>query len=281
MSVETQKIIDEIAEIIRRCGKRSEIEMAVLNDISFADLIAEQLKVEGPVREMAIRAVVNYLKGLEIEPDSELSREIEESIDFKKVIPELSKSEEFQNAITTAITDAVENGNFDVSGAFDDAIDAGTLDTPEIKKLIGEKVKIYIEDWDMSNLSDDANEKIEEIVFSEENIQSCLEGKREDINDLLLKQIETTLSTDWNGYNDYEFNPVVKALNNSKAFKAAIDNAVEELSKSDKMEKLLEKTVTSMLSGDESNLRSKLVEAISSKLMNKIAQTIVDRTFPQ
>ena len=279
MPTDTQNVLDQIAEIVRRVGKREEIENEIVENISFSDLVSEQIKVDGPVREMATRAVVAYLKSMEIESDSDWAGEIMEAIDFKKFIPTLLASKDFQEVLSSAIENLVENGDLDLSSAVSEALDQKDLQkmlsTPAMQEAIAEKLKSYVEEFDMSNLGDDFLEKMDEILFSKERIDACLNENSEVVDKLILGKVESYLDND----DCDDENPVSAAIGKSKAFQTAVDKAIAELVDSGKVTRLVEKVATDMLSGDDSELRGQLTSAISTQLVNRIAGGIVERAF--
>lgn len=278
MPNQTQEVVDQIAEIVRRVGRRDEIETEIAENVNFSDLVAEQLKVEGPVRDMASKAVVAYLKNLEIESDSTWAEEIMEAIDFKKFVPSLIQSKDFQDVLSSAIENLVENGDLDLSSAVSEALDQKDLQkmlsTESMQETIAEKLKSYVDDFDMSNLGDDFLEKLDEVLFSKERIDACLTENSDVVDKLIIGKVEAYLEGD-----DYDENPITEAIGKSKTFQSAVDKAIAELVDSGKVTRLVEKVATDMLSGDESSLRDKLTQAISTQLVNRIAGGIVDRAF--
>lgn len=280
MPTDTQNVIDQIAEIVRRVGKREEVENEIAENVSFSELVSEQLKVDGPVRDMATRAVVAYLKGLEIDSDSDWATEITEAIDFKKFVPSLLQSKDFQDVLSGAIESLVENGDLDISSAVSEALDEKDLQkllgTPAMQETIAEKLKTYVEEFDMSNLGDDFLEKLDEVLFSKERIDACLNENSDAVDKLILAKVESYLE----GSDDYEEeSPITVAIGKSKTFQTAVDKAIAELVDSGKVTRLVEKVATDMLSGDDSALRSQLTTAISTQLVNRIAGGIVERAF--
>lgn len=275
-----QNVVDEIAEIIRRVGKREEIEDQIAQDVDFSELVAEQLKVEGPVRDMAIKAITVYLKSYEIDAESDEATEIVEAIDFKQFIPTILKSDDFQEVLSDAVQGLIDNGDLNIADALTDAIDAKdlkeALGSEENQKTIADKIKSYIEDFDMSNLGDDTVDALDNAIFSKERIEECLQSNVEDVNEAILKKVNEFLDTDDEYDNE---NPVVQAITESKVFKNAVDAALEDLVKSGRVDKLVEKVAVDLLSGDDSVVRESLTNTISSQLVNRIAKSIVDQAF--
>ena len=87
----TLEVMKQVAEIIRRVGKRSEIEDEVAGNINFSQLVAELLMQDGPVRDAGVKLVTAFLKGYEIEPESREAEQILENIDYKKLVGGMTK----------------------------------------------------------------------------------------------------------------------------------------------------------------------------------------------
>ena len=276
----TQDILEEIAAIIRRVGKRDEIETEIVENISFSEIIADQLKIDGPVKEAVIKVIATYVKDMEITSDDDAASEILEAIDFKKFVPTLLQSKDFQETLGTAVENLLENGDLDLSTPLGDAIGDDeikkVLGTPAMQEVIVEKLKSYVEDFDMSNLGDDFYEKLDDTIFSRERIEACFKGNSKELDDLILKQVESYLD---NEDGDNDSNPIIDAIGESKAFKTAVDKAVDDLVDSGKVTRLVEKVATDMLSGDDSELRSKLTQVISVQLVSRIATSIVSQAL--
>ena len=77
----TNALIEEIAEIVRRVGKRTEIEDEIIENVSFSNTVTELINQPGPVRDTAVKAITNYIKTLEIESDSDTAEEILDAIE--------------------------------------------------------------------------------------------------------------------------------------------------------------------------------------------------------
>jgi hypothetical protein len=269
----TQAVVNEVADIMRRVGKREEIVDNIAENIDFSELIAEQLKTDGPVKEQAIKAIAAYLKGYE-------ATAILKNIDFAEFVPTLLQNKDFQDVVADAVTSALEDGNLDVSEQVSNAIGEKdfekVLSSEEVKATIAKKLKDYIDEYDMSNLSDDVTEKLDEVLFDPERIEMCLKENVGDINELVLKHITDFLES----YDsDSDDQPVAKAIAESKTFQNAVDRAIDELIDSGKVTRLVEKVAADMLSGDGSALREKLAQAISTQLVNKVASSIVAQAF--
>lgn len=277
---QTNRVLDEVAEIVRRVGRRDEIETEIAENVSFSDLVSEQIKVDGPIRDAAIRAIVAYMKGYEIEGDSDEASKILKAIDFKKFVPTLLQSKDFQDTIGFAIKSLMENGNLDISSAVREALDEDELKkilgSESMKEVIADKLKSYVEDFDMSNLGDDFYEKLNEVIFSQERIASCLKDNADLLDKKIMKKVENYLDND---DGDYDDSPINKAIGESKEFQKAVDKAIDELIYSGCIIRLVEKVATDMLSSDESELKNKLTQAISTQLVNRIASDIVDKAF--
>lgn len=277
----TDTVLQEIADVIRRVGKRDEVNDNIAENIDFSELIAEQLKTEGsPVRDMAIKVITTYVKDMQIEADSDEASAILEAIDFSKFVPALLQSKDFQETVGTAVESLLENGDLDLSSTISEVIEDSdlkkVLGTPAMQEVLAEKLKSYVEELDMSDMGDDFFEKIDGVVFSAERIEACLKNNGEALDDLLMKQIETRLE---NAEENGDDNPIFAAITESKAFNAAVERAIEDLVESGKVTRLVEKVAQDMLTGDDSELRNKLTDAISDKLVKSIASTIVNRAF--
>jgi hypothetical protein len=159
-----------------------------------------------------------------------------------------------------------------------DAIEAkdlkAMLQDSSMKETIAEKLKDYVENFDMTNLDEDTLEEMDKVIFSPERVEECLNQNIEKVNDAVMEKLETFLDSG----DTYYDHPIVKAISESKPFQAAIDRAVTELiENSSKLDKLVEKIAFELLSEGNSGLRTQLTIAISEQLTDKIASSFIDR----
>lgn len=290
MAAETlQNVVDQVAEILRRVGKRDEIEEQVAQDVNFSGLIADLMKEEGPVRDTAIKIVVTYLKGYEIDTESDEAAEIIRAIDFEELMKKIVDNEEIQGVLAKSIKGALdglsENGNF--QEAVDEAF--GLNDPEKLAKMVSGKrgeelqeiifaaIKSHFSDFDVGNLDEDAQREIELAVFTKKNVQACLEGQSKEI-ETAIGRVVKDLIENGTGTEDDE-NPLTKLIVESETLRTAVDTAINKLVETGRISKLVEEVAESMLNNDNSALKSKLVEAISGKMVDKIAQNFADRLF--
>jgi hypothetical protein len=277
MTNATSDTLEEIAAIIRRVGKREEVENEIAENVSFSELISDQIKTpDSPVREAAIRVIINYVKDMEITSEDDAAQEILEAIDFKKLVPSMLQNKDFQKSVESAIENMFDNGDLDLSSSISDALGDEELkkimSTETMRTTVAEKLKSYVEDFDMSDLGEDFYTKLDDIIFSKERVEEVIKKNSGAIEDLLMKQIESQLE---NASEDDSDNPIFAAISESKIFQSAVDKAIEDLVDSGRVTRLVEKVAQDMLSGDDSNLRNQLTTAISEQLTQKIASSIV------
>ena len=277
MTNATSDTLEEIAAIIRRVGKREEVENEIAENVSFSELISDQIKTpDSPVREAAIRVIINYVKDMEITSEDDAAQEILEAIDFKKLVPSMLQNKDFQKSVESAIENMFDNGDLDLSSSISDALGDEELkkimSTETMRTTVDEKLKSYVEDFDMSDLGEDFYTKLDDIIFSKERVEEVIKKNSGAIEDLLMKQIESQLE---NASEDDSDNPIFAAISESKIFQSAVDKAIEDLVDSGRVTRLVEKVAQDMLSGDDSNLRNQLTTAISEQLTQKIASSIV------
>mgnify|MGYP001584090162 CR=1 FL=1 len=281
------EVVDRVAEIIRRVGKREEIEEEVAGNVSFSDLANTLIDQEGPVREAAVKVVTSVLKNLEIESGSDEETQIIDGIDFNSFSTKLVDDPEISAALKSSIKSVIENCESD---EFTQAVESafGLDDSDRLTNILGEKVKgdldkvvvdkirTCVESWDTSDLDGDTVTGIEKAVFTPERIVSCLSGHDREITEAVtacaLVVIEAANPTDGDGV-------VTQTILESDAFKTAISTVLEQMVRSGKIDQLVEKTITSMLSSEDSTLRTKISSAVSDKLVGQIADSVVSRLF--
>jgi hypothetical protein len=274
-TAELNDVIDQIAEIVRRVGKRDEIEDEIAENVHFSELVTELIKQDGPVRDMAVKAVTTHLKDISIDSDSETANEILEAIDFKKLVPEILITDKAKKVISEVIENSIENGDIDFESAVTDAIDSkqikALLDREQVQKTFSDKTIDYLKILDLADLGE-ITQTIHEVAFSKEQLEKSLAQRKDDLDELIYDSVKGLVEQDasWDS-------PLGEAIAESKTFQASIDKAVVALVSSGRMDTLVEKVATSMLSSNDSEMRSKLTNAISDKLVSKIAGNLVGR----
>lgn len=282
-----EEVVDRVAEIIRRVGKREEIEEEVASNVSFSSLANDLITQDGPVREAAIKVVANVLKNLEIESGSDEETAIIEGIDFKAISTEFVGDPEVREALKSSVKMAIENFDPDVldetiDGVFglnDSARLVEILDKKvkeDLSKIVADKVRACMEDWNTDQLKEETLNDIEKAVFTPERIAFCLDGQAAEINravtDCALAVIKAVDPSDADEV-------ATQMVLESNAFKTAINDAVEKLARSGKIDRLVEEAVSSMLSSEDSVLRTKISETVSDKLVDRVAESVVSRLF--
>jgi hypothetical protein len=284
--------MDRIADIVRRVGKREEIEERVAENVDFAALINELLKQEGPVREAATKAVAKMMANLEIEQGSDTETNALEGIDFKAFAAGLANDPEIQEAIKDLIKGVVENVDTSDS-SWNEVIDEafGLNNAEKLAKLLGEseqgelntlvvsKVREMIDNWDPDDLEASTKVEIEKEVFNKDRVGACLAALNDEINQgiggFVSKVIEASDPEDADDV-------LAQLVLESDTLKAAVNTAVENLNRSGRIDRFVEEAVTSMLSGEDSSVRAKIEAAVSAKLTELVGgmtESIVNRLF--
>ncbi|MFA6432959.1 MAG: hypothetical protein WCV82_04085 [Candidatus Paceibacterota bacterium] len=289
---EVSDVMDRIADIVRRVGKREEIEERVAENVDFAALINELLKQEGPVREAATKAVAKMMANLEIEQGSDTETNALEGIDFKAFAAGLANDPEIQEAIKDLIKGVVENVDTSDS-SWNEVIDEafGLNNAEKLAKLLGEseqgelntlvvsKVREMIDNWDPDDLEASTKVEIEKEVFNKDRVGACLAALNDEINQgiggFVSKVIEASDPEDADDV-------LAQLVLESDTLKAAVNTAVENLNRSGRIDRFVEEAVTSMLSGEDSSVRAKIEAAVSAKLTELVGgmtESIVNRLF--
>jgi len=283
MANELEAVVDRIAEIIRRVGKREEVEEEVAENISFSEVANELLKVEGPVRDAAIAVVAKFLKGFEIESGSTIEETILENIDLKPLVVGLATDPEIQKALKAQVKGVIESLDGDdetfteivdeVFGVNDAKKMAEMLgDSDELKKLLAKKVQECIDGWDVDNLGDGVIEAIEKAAFTPEHIAASLASQEVDIHKSISDLVTRALENE----DDDRLSDLVLG---SEQLKKAIDSAIEALVRGGKIDRLVEQAVEHLLSKDNSGLQQKIRDVVAGGVVGRIADSVTERLF--
>lgn len=290
METHLEGVLDRIAEIIRRVGKRDEVEDLVAENIDFASLANSLLTEAGPVREAAVEAITKILTNLEIESGGDTENAIIEAVDFKPLVASLSKDPQIAEALKDVVKSAIENTDEDSLGeivdeAFglnnsEDLIKTlGNEAQAELKRIVADKVRQTIENWDPDSLDDDTKSEIELAVFSKERVAAYLvdldEGTRTAIAKFVSDMVE-------NSNPDDSDDNLTQLVFESSAIKLAIEAATQNLNRTGRLDRLVEDAVTKMLTDDDSEFRSGIEEKVSEKLTQMIGtmtESVVTRLF--
>jgi len=333
----TLQLATQIAEIIRKVGRREDVVDKVANTVDFGELANRLMGEEGPVRDTAVKVVVKFLRDLEIESGDDTSQKILEAMDFESLLKGMSDDPDIRESFRGAVKNALENlsddedfpdkvyqalhfddaekcleqmspedraevlkavsakvleylkendfteGNDDIQAAIENAafseerIAACLAEhQAEILKAVAAKVLDYIKEKDLADCSDDIQAAIENAAFSEERIVACLAGHQDEISQKLWETIEGMFGTD----PSHDVSERIRnAVFESEAFKRAMDTATERLIREGRVERLVEEAAKAMLTDKDTALRRRLQETISSKLVDRIAGSVVDRLF--
>jgi len=284
-----EDVIDRVAEIIRRVGKRDDVEDDVAQNVSFSGLANGLLAETGPVREAAIKAVSKVLTDLEIESGSDEEDAILAGIDFKEVVKGLATDPAVVETLKAAVKGILENLDSD-DEAFQEAIDGafglndgdklievlGKEVKSELDRMVVEKVKGLVEGWDADQLEENTLNEIARAVFTPDRIAVILAGLGDEVNQAIGKFVlEMVEKADLGDSNDNLYAAVME----SKSLQAAIDAAVERLVRTGKIDRLVEEVASDMLSDDDSPLRNKIQEVVSEQIVGRIAETVVGKLF--
>lgn len=267
-------IVSQIAEIIRRVGKREEIEDDIAENINLGELVPSLLKQNGPVRDQAILAITKFLKKLTIDPDSNISANILESIDFEKLIPDILKDKDIQESIKTNIQRLIEEGELDciqnISDSLTENYFSSLMEAEDIKKIVEQKLVEYLENFDLNNLDDSTIEQIDQLVFSPKRIETILQHL--DIESQLQNSV---LDYFKQSFDDCD-SPVSEIIIDSPTLKNAIEKILNQFVNSDKFKSLVEKRALEIVV-DGSYFKDSLVNTISHELTKQIATTLVSK----
>lgn len=284
----TQQLAEQIARIVREVGKREDKVDEVANAVDFGELASKLIEEDGPVREAAVKAVAAYLEGFEIEADSEEGGKIVEAIDFAVLAKKALEDPKTQKGLMTAIKNLVQSLSDD--DEFTDKIrealhlnDAEKIleqlspeDKATLKETLTASILNYLKEAAVENDDDLANNVIE-AAYTTERIGECLETHRPEIDQIVWGKIEGLFGDEHPEEVDERLQ---EAVFESAAFKSAVENATDRLVRGGKVDELVEEAAKAMLAGNDSVLRRNLQEAISNKLVSRIADSVVDRMFP-
>lgn len=284
----TQQLTTQIADIIRKVGKREDKIDQVAEAVDFGALANRLISEEGPVRDAAIKAVIGCLRGLEIESGDETSDKIIEAIDFASLVKGMSDDSDIRESLRGAVKNVLE-GLSDDDGFpdkvyqalhFDDAEELlkglTAEDRAEIIKAVAAKALEFVKDRDLSDCNDDVTDAIEEAAFSTERINECLAEHRAEVSQKLWESIEGMFGPE---PSEDIGEHIQRAVFESEAFKQAAEAATEKLVRGGRVDSLVEEAAKAILAGKDNGLRRELQSAISSKLVDRIAGSVVDRLF--
>lgn len=290
MQTQLEEMLDRIAEIIRRVGKRDEVEDLVAENIDFASLANSLLTEAGPVREAAVTAITKMLSSLEIESGGDIEAAILEAIDFTPIVASLSGDPQIVEALKGVVKSTIEDTDEEnLGGIVDEAFGLnnsedliktlGNEAQAELKRIVADKVRQMIEDWDPDSLDDDTKSEIELAVFSKERVAAYLvdldEGTRTAIAKFVSDMVE-------NSNPDDSDDNLTQLVFESSAIKLAIEAATQNLNRTGRLDRLVEDAVTKMLTDDDSEFRSGIEEKVSEKLTQMIGtmtESVVTRLF--
>lgn len=286
--MEIQSVMDGIAAIIRDVGKREDIEEQIAEKIDLPTLASELLIVEGPVRDAAIKAIINFFYNLEIEEGSRLEERIFEQIDVQGLIKNPSVHTSFQAALINVVNNVIEDAGSEYDNFRETIYDAFGLDDSkrllriisedsqkEIALLLVSKIIEYFQDIPVSEMEEETFDEIIRFVLSENCVEECLKENQETVRALVLKTVMSILES-----SDEYSEGFIQQVFESPTLKRAIDSSVEKLIMSGKIDSLVEKTAEAIMIDGGSDIRNQIQTMISKKLVDRVAESLVSKIIP-
>jgi hypothetical protein len=237
-----------------------------------------------------VKAITKMLANMEPESGGDTENAIIEAIDFKPLVASLSGDPQIVEALKDAVKSAIENTDGDNLGeTVDEAFGLNDSERlvqtlgkdaeTELQKVVADKVREMIKDWDSDQLDDDTKAEMQKAIFSEERVAAALTPLGEEAKQALVKFASAVVEhSDPNDGDDC----LTQLVLESAAIKAAVETAAENLNRTGRLDRLIEDAVTQMLSADDSAFREKIEEAVSEKLtemVGKMTESVVTRLF--
>ncbi len=288
MSAQLDEVVERIADIVRRVGKREEVEDAVAENIDFANVANGLLNEAGPVRDAAIKAVTKMLENLEIESGGDIEAEILEGVDFKLITAELLKDPEVTTVLKGLVKGVIEETDSDtLSETVEEAFGFSDSDRlmkmfdkdgeAELREAVAKRIREIIEARDFDDLDTDTQEEITKSVFSKERIDACLPELGEEARTALAGFALSVIRGADPDDTDDALTGLVLA---SHPLKLSVQRAMESLNRTDQLDRLVEEVVISMFAEKGSQLRSRIEASATEKLTEVVQRTtesVVDR----
>ena len=281
----TSTLNSKIAEIIENLGDDEDVIQTVKDKLGWKEIIEEASSTK-EVRDALNSLVVKVIESLE--EDSDASNTIQETLDLPELIKKAMAEDEslrimlgkkIKKAIITAVDeDSLDNQITNLLESDDFNIQTLVQNNNEIKEIIAEQILKYVKEIDLDE-HDVLKEKIDENVLSEEEVGKVVQANQKELFKILeeriLEFITKGLSEDESVLQERVLNVIENSEMLDKAVQGALKNLISNENFQDTVEKLLEKAFKK----DNSSLQSKISQAISEKLVDRMAVAAVEKLF--
>lgn len=251
----------------------------VLEAIPFEDVLSNLLDSKNAtLLDLINECIFRFLKEYEIETGSSEAEIILDTINFEEITSSLNQDPEFKKIIISAIKKFIESDDYDFSDsiAFESLNLSDIFNDPSINTLLLNKIRNYIKNTNIEDLPEQILDSLDKTVFSSEKIESLLNNNPKLFDDVISSKLNSFFEEFPNNTN-FD-NIIIK----SPAFNNAIEKSISTYINNGSFNSLINQTISNLFNNNTNNnsiLQNKISQEISSKLVNNIAETLVNKLF--